>query len=113
MKAYRLEVTTKNGNQNGPYLRADWDKLPEPLKSICDEMFQEHTDTWRPKPKPFDDPKLAPRCRSACVSISVLMKWFGDWLPLILLHGGKLKVINVPEDKILEKDEYQVTYLID
>jgi hypothetical protein len=113
MKVYRLEVTTNHGNQNGPYLRADWDKLPEPLKSICDEMFQEHTDTWRPQPKSFEDPKLAPECRSACVSVKALKEWFGDWLPLILHYGGKLVVIDVPEDKILEKDEYQVTYLID
>ena len=113
MKAYRLEVTTKNGNQNGPYLMADWDKLDEPLQSICDEMFKEHTDTWRPKPKSFDDPKLAPRCRSACVSIATLKKWFGDWLPLILLHGGVLRVVEVSDEKIVERDEYQVTYLID
>jgi hypothetical protein len=76
-------------------------------------MFQEHTGTWWPKPKPFDDPEFAPKCRSACVSISAMKKWFGDWLPLILLYDGELKVIDVPEDKILEKDEYQVTYLID
>lgn len=112
MMFYRLEVTTIHGSKNGPFLLAEWKKLHEPLKSICDEMFREHMNSWRPKPRVFGDPKLGPKCRCACVSISALKDWFGDWMPLILHYGGEIVAFDVPKDGILEQDDYQVTYLV-
>lgn len=108
---YRVEVTTISGGANGPCLRAEWCKLGEPLRSICDEMMREHqADSARwPVPAAFAAARPG-ELRTACTSIAALKDWFGDWLPILLSAGARITVVRVPEDLIVERDPRQVTY---
>jgi hypothetical protein len=105
MKVYRLEMPCSSAKYKrqwiGPY---QYSHLPEPAKFVAFDMACTHDwDTpWRPA-RCFRlwETKGTDNYFCGCRSMQDLFAWFGGYLPQLMQLGGRIVVLDVPDERMV------------